>query len=68
MPVDDEERETVYLSTLTLSDRMGHGRASPYRNFAVEMTLREFVAPPLQKTYDTGSGLDLWPLRREMNL
>jgi uncharacterized protein len=59
-------------ATIALADQTGRilgGRLfSPSRSFAVEMTLQELVGPPLQRTYDSGCGLDLWPLRRSKNL
>lgn len=55
-------------AALVLADTTGRllgGRLfSPARIFSIEMTLHALVGQPLYRTYDPGSGLDLWPHRR----
>lgn len=63
------KNETPYIhATLVLADTRGRllgGRLfSPSQIFSIEMTLRELSGQPLYRTYDPGTGLDLWPPRR----
>jgi uncharacterized protein len=62
-----DERPCIH-TTLALADTRGRilgGRLfSPSRIFSIEIALRELIGKPLYRSYDPGTGLDLWPSRR----